>query len=67
MPRLTISCGAVVVMSRPWKRIVPCRGRLSPLIDRSVVVLPAPFAPSSVTISPSFTVSETPLSAWIDP
>ena len=54
-------------MSRPWKRIDPCRGRLSPLIERSVVVLPAPFAPSSVTISPSFTVSETPFSAWIDP
>ena len=54
-------------MSRPWKRIVPCRGRLRPLIERSVVVLPAPFAPSSVTISPSRTVSEIPFSAWIEP
>ena len=54
-------------MSSPWKRIVPWRGRLSPLIERSVVDLPAPFAPSSVTISPSRTVSEMPFSAWIDP
>jgi hypothetical protein len=67
MPRLTISCAGTVVMSRPWKRIDPWRGRLSPLIERSVVVLPAPFAPSSVTISPSRTTSDTPLSAWIDP
>ena len=54
-------------MSRPSKRIRPCRGRLSPLIARSVVDLPAPFAPISVTISPAPTRSETPFSAWIAP
>ena len=32
--------------------IVPWRGWLRPLIERSVVDLPAPFAPISVTISP---------------
>jgi hypothetical protein len=54
-------------MSSPWKRIVPRRGRTSPLIDRSVVDFPAPFAPMSVTTSPSRTSSEIPLSAWIEP
>ncbi len=32
-----------------------------------VVVLPAPFAPISVTISPSSTVIEMPCSAWMRP
>ena len=63
IPFLTILCGASCVMSSPWKVIFPLRGWLSPLIERSVVDLPAPFAPISVTISPSSTSSETPLSA----
>ena len=67
IPLLTIVCGAAVVMSPPSKRIEPCRGRLRPLIARSVVDLPAPFAPISVTISPAPTRSDTPLSAWIAP
>ena len=54
-------------MSRPSKRIRPSRGRLSPLMARSVDDLPAPFAPISVTISPAPTRSETPFSAWIAP
>jgi hypothetical protein len=37
------------------------------MIARSVVVLPAPLAPMSVTISPSASRSETPFSAWIAP
>ena len=45
----------------------PRRGWFRPLIDRSVVDFPAPFAPISVTISPSRTNIETPLIAWIDP
>ena len=67
MPRFTIWCAGTDVMSLPWNRIDPWRGRLRPLIERSVVDLPAPFAPSSVTISPSRTSSEIPLSAWIAP
>ena len=39
-------------MSTPSKRTVPADAWCSPEIIRSVVVLPAPFAPSSVTISP---------------
>ena len=67
IPSLTIPCGAALVMSRPRKWIVPVRGWLSPLIERSVVDLPAPLAPISVTTSPSFTVSEMPFSAWMAP
>ena len=67
MPIFTISCAGVDVMSLPWKVIVPRRGRLRPLIDRSVVDLPAPFAPISVTISPAPTLIEMPLSASIAP
>jgi hypothetical protein len=38
-----------------------------PLIERSVVLFPAPLEPMSVTISPSLTCSEIPLSAWMLP
>jgi hypothetical protein len=47
--------------------ISPCSVGRSPEIAFSVVDLPAPFAPSSVTISPSCTSSEMPFSAWIEP
>ena len=36
-------------------------------IERSVVDFPAPFAPISVTISPSCTSTVTPFRAWIVP
>ena len=67
IPSLTIPCGAAFVMSRPRNVIFPRRGWLSPLIERSVVDLPAPLAPMSVTTSPSFTVREIPFSAWMAP
>ena len=67
MPSFTISCAGRSVMSSPPNRMLPSRGWLRPLIERSVVDLPAPFAPISVTISPSRTSSEMPLSAWIVP
>ncbi len=54
-------------MSVPAKLIDPWRGWLTPLIERSVVDLPAPFAPISVTTSPSNTFREMPFSAWIAP
>ena len=67
IPARTISLGASRVMSRPANRMVPDAGRIRPLIARSVVVLPAPFAPISVTISPSSTVSDTSCSAVMRP
>ena len=67
MPIWTMSCGALRVMFLPWNTIEPSRGWLSPLIERRVVDLPAPFAPISVTISPSCTSRSTPLSAITAP
>ena len=51
------------VMSSPRSLIVPVFLRRTPMIERSVVVFPAPFRPMSAMHSPSFTVSETPCSA----
>ncbi len=62
-----MSCAWKCVMSVPAKRMLPARGATMPLIVRSVVVLPAPFEPISVTISPSCTSSEMPLSASMRP
>ncbi len=67
MPRVTISWGATRVMSWPAKVTVPALAGVSPEMQRSVVDLPAPFDPMSVTTSPSSTVSEMPLSASIAP
>ncbi len=67
MPARTWSWAGIVVMSRPSNSIRPALGRSSPWIVRSVVVLPAPLAPSRVTISPSKTSSEMPCSAWMLP
>ena len=55
MPSATISCAGIVEMSWPRKRIAPVRGGVSPEMERSVVDLPAPLEPISVTISPSWT------------
>ncbi len=58
---------ASVSRRRPLKLTVPRRARAVPRIVRSVVVLPAPLPPISVTISPGATESETPRSAWMLP
>ncbi len=39
-------------MSAPAKRMLPARAGVSPMIERTVVVLPMPLRPISVTISP---------------
>ena len=62
-----MSCGRRPTRSSPLNRIVPRLGLLMPWIERRVVDLPAPFAPISVTISPSLTVIEMPLIASILP
>ena len=54
-------------MSSPANVTVPELAGVRPEIERSVVDLPAPLEPISVTTSPSSTVSETPLSASIAP
>ena len=67
IPRRTISCGGRCSIGWPARRMLPVRGGVSPEIERSVVDLPAPLEPMSVTHSPSSTVSEMPLSAWMLP
>ena len=54
-------------MFSPKNSMLPVLERNSPETVWSVVVLPAPLAPISVTISPSLTSKETPLMAWIAP
>ena len=49
-PIAAISCAPSPASARPSKRIAPWRGCSSPLIARSVVDLPAPLPPTSVTI-----------------
>ena len=67
IPSRTMSCAGSVEISSPRNLIEPVRGGVSPEIERSVVDLPAPLEPISVTTSPSSTLSEMPLSASIDP
>ena len=59
-PRSTIRCGSRASITRPSKWITPCFGSSRPEIVRSVVDLPAPLPPISVTISPGSTRSDTP-------
>ena len=67
MPSRTISCGGSWPISWPANRMCPVRGGVSPEIERSVVDLPAPLEPISVTHSPSSTWIVMPLSAWMFP
>ena len=63
-----MSCGGVRVISLPSNRICAAGAAgVRPEIERSVVDLPAPLEPMSVTNSPSSTVSETPFSASMLP
>ena len=50
-------------MRSPANSIAPELGRFSPEMVRSVVLLPAPFEPIRVTISPSSTEIEMPRTA----
>src|SRR5262249_23483589 len=54
-PRLATLCGARPAMSRPITRTEPSIASSRPEIVNSVVVLPAPFGPSSATTSPGCT------------
>ena len=60
MPARAISLEDRPISSRPSKRTEPVRWPTMPMIDFSVVVLPAPLRPSSVTTSPWCTSNDTP-------
>ena len=67
MPSPTIRSVEAEVRSVPSNVIAPCDGRSRPEIARSVVVLPAPFAPISAISSPVSTRSDTPWRARMLP
>ncbi len=66
-PRRTILSGVLLVITSPLNVTVPFTGRSTPVMDLSVVDLPAPFTPRSATSSPSATSSEMPWSALTAP
>jgi hypothetical protein len=59
--------GRPPVDALPVEGDVPGARGTSPEMARSVVVLPAPLPPMSVTIWPASTLSVTPCSAWMPP
>src|ERR1700691_5829769 len=59
--------GGSWVTSRPSIEIEPASGRSTPVISRSVVVLPAPLGPSNTTNSPSLMANDKSRTASIDP
>ena len=60
MPRRAMRFDGSSIVSVPSNTIEPSRRATMPMIDFSVVVLPAPLRPSSVTTSPSRTSKSTP-------
>ena len=62
-PRLTMSSVRLPSILSPSNHTSPAAGCSRPMIVFSVVVLPAPLAPTMLTISPSATSSETSLRA----
>src|SRR3954447_22019720 len=66
-PARAASRGRAPRMSWPAKRTSPAVTGSRPETARSSVVLPAPFGPSSTTISPAPTERSTPCSTWILP
>jgi len=67
MPRATRLSVSSRLMFWPWNDTVPSATGTSPMIADSMLVLPAPLGPSSVTISPSLTESETECTARTAP
>ena len=67
MPWPAVRCAGSPSMR--WSRNVirPARGRRSPEIVFMSVDLPAPFGPSTQTISPESTRSSAPHSTWKSP
>ena len=55
------------MLPAPSNEIVPARGGVMPMIERTVVVLPMPLRPSRVTTSPTCDVKVMPNSTWLRP
>src|SRR5690349_6534944 len=67
IPAAAMRSGAQNVMSCPPNRTLPSLGRTKPASAANVVVLPAPFGPSSAVISPASAANVTDRTAWIPP
>ena len=67
MPRPTSLWLGTCRSSSSMKRTLPVRLRSSPATVFSVVDLPAPLAPISVTTSPCSTWKDTSFTAWMLP
>ena len=67
MPRRTIQSGSRFWISSPSNQTVPFCGSMIPEIVFRIVVLPAPLAPSTVTIDPRRTSRLTPRIACTGP
>src|SRR5881296_991864 len=67
IPHRAITFDERLISSRPSNRTEPVRWPTMPMIDLSVVVLPAPLRPSSVTTSPGWTSKVTPCSTCDSP
>ena len=67
MPRSTIAAEGSAPIGRPSKRTVSGAFRMTPAMERSSVVLPAPLAPMIATVSPGSSAMSTPNSAWKSP
>ena len=67
MPRRTIQAGSRLWISPPSKRTCPLLGSMMPEMVFRMVDLPAPLAPSTVTILPFGTERVTPRSACTGP
>jgi hypothetical protein len=66
-PMLLRTAPGSVRMSWPATRPVPAVGRVSVVIIRTVVVLPAPLGPSRPSTDPSGTTNETSSTATVSP
>ena len=55
------------LVERPRKLTLPLWARVSPMIERTVVVLPMPLRPRSATASPWLICIEKPKSTWLAP
>ena len=60
IPQRAIASEGRPTVSRPSKRTEPLRCSTMPMIAFSVVVLPTPLRPNSVTTSPARTLKVTP-------
>ena len=66
-PRRAIRWTFAPAISFPWNRTLPERGGVRPMMDRNVVVFPAPLRPIRHTVSPCATSRETPKRTWLVP